>query len=119
MKEIVMKMIFLGTAALLIAGASASAQSTQPSYATTLPACYSKTSPILDPHYGYDDRTCSQKLVEFRAVDEDGQWLRLQRTHPHYTTSVPACASDTSPILDPHYGYDDRDCAQQTDRSGA
>jgi hypothetical protein len=114
-----MKMLMMGTAALFVMvgfGAASAAQPSRPSYATSLPACVSKSSPILDLHYGYDDRRCSQELIEGRAAAE-GDASRLS-AETHYATSLPPCVSAASPILDPHYGYDDRACGQAADYRG-
>jgi hypothetical protein len=102
-----MKMILIGTAALLVAVGAVAAQPMFVSYATSLPVCVSKSSPILDPYYGYDDRHCSQNLIEGRAAAEGSPVSSV-----NYATSLPACVSRKSPILDPHYGYDDRVCGQ-------
>jgi hypothetical protein len=99
-----MKILLIGTAALLVTIGASAAQPQFVTYATALPACASQSSPILDSHYGYDDRRCSQKLVEGRAAAESGV--------VRYATSLPLCVSLKSPILDPHYGYDDRVCGQ-------
>lgn len=68
-----MKMLLFATMALsLAAGASAaSASSPDQHFATSVPACISKSSPILDNHYGYDDRVCPAKLIEGRAANLD------------------------------------------------
>lgn len=111
-----MKVLVLGTTVLCMAigagAASATSQSSTTSYATALPACFSKTSPMLDSHYGYDDRDCSEKIIEGRAVYLNTQTSDAQETQSRFATSLPACLSKTSPILTSHYGYDDRDCFQ-------
>jgi hypothetical protein len=113
-----LKLCCLTALAATIGVAEASAGPSKPSYATSLPACYSTMSPILDPHYGYDDRRCPHKMIELRAVDEGDRSLRSQPSHPHYATSLPACLSNESPLLDPHYGYNDASCAQSIESSG-
>ena len=94
-----MKTMLIGTMALLATAGANAAQPQFVTYATSLPACISKSSPILDPHYGYDDRNCSQKLIEGRAAAESGQASSV-----HYATALPACVSRKSPILAPYYG---------------
>jgi hypothetical protein len=101
-----MKTLLIGTTAFLAMVGASAAQPQFVTYATSLPACVSKSSPILDPHYGYDDRHCSRKLIEGRAAAESGA------SSVHYATSLPSCVSLKSPILNPHYGYDDRLCGQ-------
>jgi hypothetical protein len=75
-----LNLLLAGTiSAFLVFGAisaSAASDPAGPHFATALPTCFSKTSPILDSHYGYDDRTCPTKMIEGRAVYEDGQAVR-------------------------------------------
>jgi len=67
-------LIMAGAAGLFLAfGAmgAANALGNPPHYATALPACFSRSSPILDNHYGYDDRICHPKMTEGRAAFVD------------------------------------------------
>jgi hypothetical protein len=68
-----MKTLLLGTIALSITlGAGLAGASTPaPHFATSVPACISKSSPILDNHYGYDDRICPTTMIEGRAASVD------------------------------------------------
>jgi len=105
-----MKMLIAGAITLAVsAGAPAGAAQELSHYATSLPMCLSKSSPILDSHYGYDDRRCSQQIIEVRAALERRSPQAKEKARS-YATSLPACLSEKSPILDDHYGYDERAC---------
>jgi hypothetical protein len=75
-KSTMRNLLLASTTGILLAisafGANASSLASDAHFATALPACYSKTSPILDSHYGYDDRACANKMTEGRAAYEDG-----------------------------------------------
>jgi hypothetical protein len=75
-----MKTLLLGTIALSITfgAGSASASTPAPHFAISVPACISKSSPILDNHYGYDDRTCPTNMVEGRAASLGSGSARAQ-----------------------------------------
>src|SRR5579863_2076857 len=108
-----MRMFLLAPVAsgmLVGAGVAGAASGSTPHFATSLGACFSPDSPILDAHYGSDDRRCSQKMIENRAASEDESSQKAQETQPRYATQRPSCFSKLSPLLDDHYGYDDRDC---------
>jgi hypothetical protein len=68
-----MKTLLFVTMALSLAASAAAATASSPDQhlATSVPACISKSSPILDNHYGYDDRVCPTKLIEGRAAKVD------------------------------------------------
>ena len=107
---VAMKMFIAGAITLAVsAGGPASAAAGLPHYATSMPMCLSKSSPILDPHYGYDDRRCLQPMTEGRAAFGERS-LQAKGTALSYATSLAGCLSEKSPILDNHYGYDDRAC---------
>lgn len=68
-----MRALAIGTLGLLVGfGGMPANAAHEPHFATGLPACYSKSSPILDSHYGYDDRNCA-KAIEGRATYESGK----------------------------------------------
>jgi hypothetical protein len=73
--------LMAATAGLLLAvgaaGLADASSDASPHYATGVSACLSKSSPILDDHYGYDDRVCP-KMTEGRAgyVDEGSSRTR-------------------------------------------
>ena len=75
-----MKTLLLGTIALSMAfGAGLAGASTPaPHFATSVPACISKSSPILDNHYGYDDRTCPTNMIGGCAASMDSGSARAQ-----------------------------------------
>jgi hypothetical protein len=75
-----MKMFLFGTMALSMAlgVGAANAAASPPNYATSVPACISKSSPILDDHYGYDDRTCPTTMIEGRAASAENGSTRAQ-----------------------------------------
>jgi hypothetical protein len=68
-----MKTLLFMTMALSLLASAAAATTSSPDqhFATSVPACVSKSSPILDNHYGYDDRVCPTKLIEGRAAKVD------------------------------------------------
>jgi hypothetical protein len=75
-----MKTLLLGTIAFAMTfGAELAGASTPaPHFATSVPVCISKSSPILDNHYGYDDRTCPTKMIEGRAASLDSGSARTR-----------------------------------------
>ena len=75
-----MKTLLLGTIAMAMTfGAGLAGASTPaPHFATSVPVCISKSSPILDNHYGYDDRTCPTKMIEGRAASLDSGSARTR-----------------------------------------
>ena len=79
-EELLMKTLLLGTVALSMTfGAGlANASTPTPHLATSVPACISKSSPILDNHYGYDDRDCPANMIEGRAASLDSGSARTR-----------------------------------------
>jgi hypothetical protein len=75
-----MKSLLFGTMALSVAlgAGAASAATAEQHFATSVPVCISKSSPILDNHYGYDDRVCPTKMIEGRAASMDDGSVRTR-----------------------------------------
>jgi hypothetical protein len=67
--------LLAGTAGLLLAlgagAANAENNSVQPHYATALSHFFSSRSPLMDDHYGYDDRDTHAQPTEGRAAFVD------------------------------------------------